>query len=88
MDVNKEVINAIGDLKEDMVMLKEKYENLSNYIFRDLKPDIEKLCDKVENSMIKNEEGYHKNLRWMIATLIAFIAAVFGWIGLLVRVVI
>lgn len=88
MDDGKELINAIGGLKEDIAALKEKYENLSNYIFRDLKPDIEKLCNKIENDVLKTEEYYHKNLRWMIATMITFIAAVFGWVGLLMKVVI
>lgn len=79
-----------GAEKEEILVaiakLEEKNEHLELYIFKDLKPDIERLCKKVELCAEKTEDCYHKNLRWMIATLVAFIAAVFGWIGLLVKV--
>lgn len=84
MNKEEEIIKVIGDLREDVAGLKEKYEGMSNYIFRDLKPDIDKLCTKIENCM---DECYHKNLKWMIGTTISFIVAVFGWLILLLKIV-
>ena len=75
--------------------LEEKNEHLEKYIYKDLKPHIQNLCDKIENCVEKskecyqkNLECYHKNLRWMIATLVAFIAAGLSWAGVFIMRVI
>ena len=77
----EEILIAIAELKL-------KNEHLEKYIYKELKPDIEKLCAKFDDCTKKTEECYRKNLRWMIATLLAFIAAILGWTGvLLMRVI-
>ncbi|MCK4529309.1 hypothetical protein KAW18_18250 [candidate division WOR-3 bacterium] len=86
MDDKEEIIKAIGSLKAEIAVLKEKHEHTEAYIFKELKPDIEKLCDKVEGCMLKAEECYHKNFKWMVATLLGFILAAFGWMGWILKV--
>lgn len=81
MDDKEEIIRAIGSLKRDIAVLQEKNEQTEKYIFKDLKPDIENLCDKVESCMEKADECYHKNFKWMVATLLTVIVAMMGWIG-------
>ena len=68
--------------------LEEKNEHLEKYLFKELKPHIQNLCDKIESCVKSGEDCYHKNLRWMIATLLAFIAALLGWTGVFIMKVI
>ncbi|GAH24827.1 unnamed protein product [marine sediment metagenome] len=84
----EEIIKAIGSLKSDIAVLKEKNEHMEKYIFKDLKPDIENLCNKVESCMEKADECYHKNFKWMITTVITSAIAISCVIGLIVAVVI
>ena len=81
-----------GKDKEEILVaiarLEEKNAHLEGYLFKELRPHIQNLCDKIEKCVEKSEECYHKNLRWMIATLLAFIAAVLGWTGVFIMKVI
>jgi len=86
MDDKEEIIKAIGGLKKDIAVLQEKNEQMEKYIFTDLKPDIENLCDKFESCMEKSNEGYHKNFKWMVATMFTVIIAAMGWLGLAIMV--
>ena len=61
--------------------LEEKHEHLESYIFKDLKQDIERLCNKVTNCMEKAEECSRRNLKWMVATLLSLTVGSFGWIA-------
>jgi len=67
--------------------LEEKNEHLEGYIYKELKPDIEKLCNKVESCMKKADECYHKNFKWMVTTAITTAIAISCIIGLIVTVV-
>ena len=69
MDDKQEILVAITELKV-------KNEHLENYIYEELKPDIEKLCKRVETCTKSAAECYSKNLKWMIATLITSIIAI------------
>lgn len=64
--------------------LKVKNEHLELYIYKELKPDIERLCDKVTNCMEKAEECSRRNLKWVVATLISVTAGSLGWIAFLI----
>ena len=64
-----EILIAIAELKRDS-------KHLEDYIYEELKPDIEKLCDKVEKCTKNAAECYTKNLKWMMTTLITSIIAV------------
>ena len=75
----EEIIKAIGNLRKDIEVLRTNEGHMRDYIFRDLKPDIEELCDKVENCMAKAEECYQKNIKWMAATIVSAVIALFGW---------
>ena len=77
----EEILIAIAELRV-------KNEHLERYIYKELKPDIEGLCAKFDDCTQKTEECYRKNLRWMIATLLAFIAAGLSWAGVLLMKVI
>lgn len=59
--------------------LEEKHEHLETYIFKDLKADIERLCNKVTECMEKAEECSRRNLKWMVGCLISVVAASLGW---------
>lgn len=59
--------------------LKVKNEHLESYIYKELKPDIEKLCNKVTECMEKAEECSRRNLKWMVGCLISVVAASLGW---------
>ena len=63
--------------------LEEKHEHLESYIFKDLKKDIERLCNKVTDCMEKAEECSRRNFKWMVATLISVTAGSLGWIAFL-----
>ena len=75
----EEIIKAIGKLEKKIAVLQEKEEHTKKYIDNDLKPDIEALCNKVENCMAKAEECYQRNVKWMAATIISAVIALFGW---------
>ena len=77
----EEIIAAIARLEV-------KNDHLEGYIYKELKPHIQNLCNKIEDCVEKSEECYHKNLRWMVATLLAFVAAVLGWTGVLLMKVV
>lgn len=83
-----EIMTAIGELRSDIATLRANDENMSKYIYKDLKPDIEALCDKVEDCMTKAEDCYQRNVKWMAATIVSVIIALFGWGALLIRMVI
>ena len=70
------ILVAIAELKRDS-------KHLEDYIYKEMKPDIEKLCKKVTNCMEKAEECSRRNLKWMIATLISITAGSLGWIAFL-----
>lgn len=76
MDEKGEIINSIGELKGEVVGLKRDYKHLDDYMFMELKPDIEKLCKRVELCTKNAAECYSKNLKWMVATLLLAIIAV------------
>ena len=96
MDNDKEeIIKAIGSVKGDIKVLKEKNDQTEKYIFKDLKPEIEKLCDKVDAEigklcnkvdacMEKSEECHRKNFKWMVTTMFTFAIGSIGWAGLAV----
>ena len=69
----EEILIAIAELKV-------KNEHLEGYIFKELKPHIQNLCDKIENCVDKSEECYHKTLRWMMATIASLTISAVGWI--------
>lgn len=69
MDDKQEILVAIARLEE-------KNEHLEAYIYKELKPDIEKLCKRVEVCTKNAADCYTKNLKWMVATLITSIIAV------------
>ena len=75
----EEIIRAIGKLERKIAVLQEKEEHTRGYIDTDLKPDIEKLCEKVENCMASAEECYQRNVKWMAATIVSVVIALFGW---------
>jgi uncharacterized membrane protein (DUF106 family) len=83
----EEIIKAIGKLEKKIAVLQEKEEHMRDYISNDLKPDIEKLCEKVENCMANAEECYQRNVKWMAATIVSAIIALFGWGAWLIGVV-
>lgn len=81
-----EIIEAIGELKGEIKVLNTKYDSLSSYMFKDLKGEIEKMCDKVDTCMTKAQkwnteiETYrHSNFKWMVTTMISFVVAALGW---------
>jgi len=80
-DEKKEILEAISELKTEIAVLRTKQENTENYVFKELKIDIEAVCDKVEMCLEKAEKGYMTNLRWMTATIVTGLLGVFGWIG-------
>lgn len=51
--------------------LEEKYENLDE--------DMKNVIIKIEECMVKSDECTQKNFKYMVSTLLATIAAVFGW---------
>jgi hypothetical protein len=69
MDDKQEILVAIAELKRDS-------KHLEDYIYKELKPDIEKLCKKVESCTEDAAECYTKNLKWIVATVITSIIAV------------
>lgn len=81
MDDKEEIIKAIASVKGDIKVLKEKNEQLERSIFKDLKPEIKELCGKFEACMEKANEGYHKNFKWIVTTIISLVIGMMGWIG-------
>ena len=77
----EEILTAIARLEV-------KNEHLERYIYKELKPHIQNLCDKIEDCVEKSEECYHKNLRWMIATLLTSVTAILGWACVIVKVMV
>lgn len=75
----EEIIKAIGKLEKKIAVLQEKEEHMRDYIYKDLKPDIERLCRKIETCMENAEKCYHKNIKWMAIALINAVVALFGW---------
>ena len=75
----EEIIKAIGKLEKKIAVLQEKEEHMKDYIFHDLKPDIERLCEKIETCMTNAEECYKRNIKWMAVALVNAIIALFGW---------
>ena len=71
------VLIAIAELK-----LENKH--LEDYIYNELKPDIQKLCNKVTLCMEKAESCSLQNFKWMIATLLTAIVAMMGWISFVI----
>ena len=67
--------------------LKVKNEHLENYIYEELKPDIEKLCNKVEKCTKNAAECYNQNLKWMVATLLLSIIAVTSLVAVVMMAV-
>ena len=91
----QEIIEAIGELKGEIKVLNTRYDSLSRYMFKDLKEDIEKMCDKVDTCMTKTQkwnteiEKYrHNSFRWMATALITSIIAIFSSIMFIGGVVI
>jgi len=89
MDGDKEeIIKAIGSVKSDIAVLKEKNEQMENYIFKDLKPEIEKICGKVESCMEKadkyTQDHIRENFKWMITIIATVAIGAVGWAGLAV----
>ena len=76
MDDKGEIIKAIGELKSEVAVLKTNYEHMSKYIFRDLKPELEKLCDKVSECVSEGADEYRKSFQWIVATLLTAIIAI------------
>ena len=83
----EEIIKAVGELKGEIAVLNTKYDNLSAYMFNDLKDDIEELCEDVKQCMTRAEACYKNNFKWMVATLVASVLAISCVIGLIVTVV-
>lgn len=81
----KEIVGAIHELAKEVAVLKEKNESLEAYIFKELKVDIEKLCDKVENCMEKAVDERHRDLKWMATQTATLIIATVGWIAFFVK---
>lgn len=82
---NKEIVLALHELAKEVAVLKEKHDSMESYIFKDLRPDIAKLCKRVENCMNKSVDERHRDLKWMIALMISFIIGAFGWILLFLK---
>lgn len=80
----EDILIVLGEVKKDVAVLNERYDNMEGYIFHDLKPDIERLCAKVEQCTARTAEGYNTNLKWMITALLTSIVAIAGWIAVLV----
>ena len=69
MGEKEEILVAIAELKRDS-------KHLEDYIYKELKPDIEKLCNRIETCTKNVAECYSKNLKWVVATTITSIIAV------------
>ena len=80
MDDKQEILVAIAELKRDS-------KHLEDYIYKELKPDIEKLCERIEVCTENAAECYTKNLKWMITTLVASIIAVASMATVVIMVV-
>jgi hypothetical protein len=83
----EEIIKTVGELKGDIAVLNTKYDNLSAYMFNDLKDDIEELCEDVKQCMTRAETCYKNNFKWVVSTMIGFTLAISCVIGLIVTVV-
>ena len=70
------ILVAIAELKRDS-------KHLEDYIYKEMKPDIERLCNKVTKCMEKAEECSRRNFKWAVATLISITAASIGWLAFL-----
>lgn len=62
-----EILKAIGELKTEVAVLKTKEEGIEKYIYKELKPDIESLCTKIEI-----------RFKWMMVALITFMSLNIG----------
>ena len=81
----KEIVAAIHDLATEVAVLKGKHENMEKYIFKDLRPDIEKLCKRVEKCMDKSVDERHRDLKWMVTQTATLTIATVGWIAFFVK---
>ena len=63
----KEILKAIEDLRIDVAVLKSKEEGIEQYIYKELKGQIEDLCAKVET-----------RFKWMFIALITFMTLNIG----------
>ena len=84
----EEIIKAVGGLKRDIAVLNTQYKNLSNYMFNDLKDEIDELCGEVKKCMTSALECSNKNFKWMVTTMITTALAISCVIGLIITVVI
>lgn len=66
-DEKKEILEAISALKTEIAVLRTKQENTENYIFKELKVNIERLCNKLE-----------ARFKWTIGLIILFILTNIG----------
>ena len=80
MDDKQEILVAIARLEE-------KNEHLESYIYKELKPDIAKLCSRVEKCTKNAAECYNKNLKWMVATLVTSIIAISSLVAVIMMAV-
>jgi len=83
----KEIINAISELKSEVAVLREKNENLSKYIFNDLRGEIERLRICVEKCMNESARARNRDLKWMIGLMISFIIGMIGWVVVLLKTI-
>jgi len=81
----KEIVGAIHELSNEVGILKTKHANMEAYIYKELKVDIEKLCDKVEKCMEKSVDERQRDLKWMVTQTITLIVAIVGWIAFFLK---
>ena len=81
----KEIVGAIHELAKEVAVLKERHESMESYIFKDLRPDIEKLCKRVENCMNKSVDERQRDLKWAIALSLTFCSSIVGWMLVLLK---
>ena len=75
----KEIVDAIHKLGKEVAVLKGKHESMEKYIFKDLKPDIEKLCKRVEKCMNKSVDERNRDFKWAIALSLTLCSSIVGW---------
>ena len=81
----KEIVGAIHELAKEVGILKTEHTNLKDYIYEELKKDIEKLCSKVENCMNKSADERQRDLKWMVAQIATLLIGAVGWFAFLFK---
>ena len=81
----KEIVGAIHELATEVGILKTKHANMEAYIYKELKVDIEKLCDRVEECVDKSVDERQRDLKWMVSQTVTLIIATVGWIAFFLK---